>query len=96
MKDLNLLGRDSRHFAKTIIREILSLPFFDRLQNQAGDEFRLVAISVIGCWSSAGRISHPVRAKVRGRNEWVDLTYNNAVFFQLGARRQTDTKKRAL
>src|SRR3984893_15993226 len=42
------LGREPCQFAKTIIREILSLPFFDRLQNEAGDEFGLVAIAVIG------------------------------------------------
>jgi hypothetical protein len=42
------LGPDPGHFAKTIIREILSVPFFDRLQNEAGDEFGHVAIGVIG------------------------------------------------
>jgi hypothetical protein len=36
------------HFAETVIREILRLPFFDRLQNEGGNEFRLVAIRVIG------------------------------------------------
>jgi len=44
----HLLGSAPGHFAKTIIREILGLPFFDRLQNEAGDEFGLVAIGVIG------------------------------------------------
>jgi hypothetical protein len=59
-----LLGRDPGHLAEAIIREILSLPFFDRLQNEAGDEFGLVAIGVIGRRSAAGRISHPVLAKI--------------------------------
>ena len=44
----HLLGCAPSHFAETIIREILSLTFFDRLQNEAGDEFGLVAIAVIG------------------------------------------------
>src|ERR1700689_4086547 len=43
-----LLSRDPGHFAKTVIREILSLSFFDRLQNEAGDKFGLVAFGVIG------------------------------------------------
>src|SRR6266852_4453513 len=64
----HLLGRDPGHFAEPIIREILSLPFFNRLQNEAGNEFGLVAIGVIGCWSAVGRIPHPVRAKVRRRD----------------------------
>jgi hypothetical protein len=42
------LGRNPGHFAKTIIREILSLALFDGLQYEAGDEFGLVAIGVIG------------------------------------------------
>jgi len=42
------LSACSGHFAKPVIREILSLPFFDRLQNQAGHEFGLVAGGVIG------------------------------------------------
>ena len=44
----HLLGRNPGHFAKTIIREIMSLAFFDGLQYEAGDEFGLVAIGVIG------------------------------------------------
>ena len=44
----HLLGRDAGHLAEAIIREILCLSFFDRLQNETGDEFGLVAISVIG------------------------------------------------
>src|ERR1700693_6146854 len=77
-----LLGRGPGHFAKTIIREILSLPFFDRLQNEAGDEFVLGAIAVIGRGSSAGRIPHPVRAEVRRRYKRVDFTDDDAVLFQ--------------
>ena len=41
-------ARDTGHLSKPIIGEILGLPFFDRLQNETGDEFRLVAIGVIG------------------------------------------------
>ncbi len=37
-----MLGRDPGHSAKTIIREILCLPLFDRLQNETGDEFGLI------------------------------------------------------
>jgi hypothetical protein len=55
----HLLGQDSGHFAKTIIREILSLPFFDRLQNEASDEFGLVSIGVIGRRPATRRI--PIR-----------------------------------
>jgi hypothetical protein len=44
----SILGRAPGHFAEPIIREILSLPLFDGLQNEAGDEFGLVAIGVIG------------------------------------------------
>src|SRR5260370_16496202 len=37
----SLLGRDPGHFAKTIIREILSLPFFNSFHNQAPHQFGL-------------------------------------------------------
>ena len=63
-----LLGRDPSHFAKTIIREVLGLPFFDGLQNETGNKFGLVAIGVIGRRSAAGRIPHPVLAEVRRRD----------------------------
>jgi len=43
----DLLGRDPGHLPEAIIREILGLPFFDSLQNKAGDEFGLVAIGVM-------------------------------------------------
>ena len=43
-----LLSRDPGHFAEPIIREILGPPSFDGLQNEAGHEFGLVAIGVIG------------------------------------------------
>jgi hypothetical protein len=41
------LGRNTGHFAKTIIREILRLAFFDGLQNEAGDEFGLVTLRIL-------------------------------------------------
>src|SRR6266446_1822477 len=78
----HLLGRDPGHLAEAIIREILSLPFFDRLQNEAGDEFGLVAIGVIRRRSAAGRLSHPVLAKISRRDERVDFTDDDAVLFQ--------------
>ena len=48
-----LIGRalvlgHSGHFAKAFIREILSLPFADRLQNETGSEFGCVAIGIAG------------------------------------------------
>src|SRR6202047_4271426 len=42
------LGRGPGHFAKTIIREILSLPLFNGSQNEPCDEFGRVALVVIG------------------------------------------------
>jgi hypothetical protein len=45
---LVILSGEPGHFAETIIREILRLPFFDRLQNEPGNKFRLVPIHVIG------------------------------------------------
>ena len=44
----HLLGRNPGQLAKTIIREILSLSLLDGFQNEAGDEFGLVSIGVIG------------------------------------------------
>jgi hypothetical protein len=79
-----------------IIREILSLPFFDRLQNEAGHEFGLIALGVIGRRSAAGRIPHPILARVRRRDKRVDFTDDDVVLFQLGARREAEAKKRAL
>src|SRR5579871_6384642 len=78
------------HFTEPIIREVLGLPFFDRLQNKARDEFGLVALGVVGCRSAAGRISHPVLAEVRRRDKWVDLTDDDAVLFQLGTPREAE------
>ena len=91
-----ILGPDPGHFAKTIIREILRLPFFDRLQNEAGDEFGLVAVGVIRRRSATGRISHPVLAKISRRDERVNFTDDDAVSFQLCARRQAQSKERTL
>src|ERR1700677_4210983 len=81
------------HFAKTIIREILGLSLFDRLQNEAGDKFGLVTLGIIGRRSAAGRIPHPVPTKVRRRDKRVDFTDDDAVLFQLGARREAKSKK---
>ena len=36
------------HLAETVIREVLSLPFFDGSENKTGDEFRRIALGVIG------------------------------------------------
>ena len=85
-----------RHFAEPIIREVLRLTFFDRLQHKARHELRLIALGVIGCRSTAGRISNPVGAEVRRRDKRVNLTDDDAVLFQLGARREAEAKKRAL
>src|ERR1700733_1978271 len=93
---LALLGADPGHFAEPVIGEVLGLPFFDRLQNEIGDEFGLVAIGVIGRRSPAGRTSHPVVAKVRRRDERIDFTDDYAVLFQLGASREAESKKRTL
>jgi hypothetical protein len=46
------------HFAEAIIREVLSLPFFNGLQNDIRDEFGLVAIYTIGGRPAAGWIPH--------------------------------------
>jgi hypothetical protein len=64
------------------------------LQNEAGDEFGLVAIGVIGRRSAAGRMSRPVLAKISRRDERVDFTDNDAVLFQLGACSEAEPKKR--
>src|SRR6266513_2518534 len=85
---------DPSHFAEAIIREILSLPFFDSLQNETGHEFRLVAIGVIGGRSAIGRAPHPVLAEVCRGDKRVDFTNDDAVLFQLGACRETEAKKR--
>ena len=90
------LGRDPSHFAKTIIREILRLAFFDSLQNEAGDEFGLVTLGVMRRGSTAYRIAHPVLAEVRRRDEWVDFADDDAVLFQLGACGETEAKQRTL
>src|SRR5690348_17843531 len=84
------------HFAEVVVGEVLGLAFFDSLQNQAGDEFRLVAIGVTGCGSATGRISHPVLAEIRRRDKWVDFADHNAILLQLGARRETESEKCAL
>src|SRR5690349_22441609 len=75
------LGRDPGHFAKTIIREILRLAFFDSLQNEAGDEFGLVTIGVMSRGSATPWIAHSVLAEVRRCNEWVDFADDDAVLF---------------
>src|SRR5262249_2023812 len=84
------LSGDSRHFAKAIVCEILSLPVFDRLQNQAGDEFGLIAVAVIGGRPAAGRTPHPVLAEVRRRDKRVDFTDGYAILLQFGACREAE------
>ena len=91
-----LLSRDPGHFAEPIIREVLRLTFFDRLQHKTGHELRLIALGVIGRRSAADRISHPVLSEVRRRDERVDLTDDDVVLFELGARREAEAEKRAL
>src|SRR5215831_21376440 len=76
---------DPRHFAEAIVREILSLPFFDGLQNETSDEFGRVTLAVIGRRSAASRIPHPVLAEICRSDKRVDLTDDDAVLFQLGA-----------
>src|SRR5580704_10320016 len=90
------LDRYAGHFAKTIIREILDLAFFNCLQNEAGDEFGLVTLGVMSRGSATCWIAHPVLAKVRRRDEWVDFADDDTVLFQLGACRKTKAKKRTL
>jgi hypothetical protein len=79
------LGRDPGHFAKSIIREILGLAFFDSLQNEAGDEFGLITIGVVSRGSATRWIAHPIVAKIRRRDEWVDFADDDSVLFQLGS-----------
>ena len=91
-----ILGCAAGHFLEAIIREILSLPFFDGSQNKAGDEFRLVTIGVTGCRPAAGWIPHPFLAEVCGSDERVDFTDDDAVLFQLGACCEAESKQRTL
>jgi hypothetical protein len=84
------------HFTQPIVCEILRQPFFDRLQNEAGHEFGLVAIAIIGRRSATGRISHPVLAEVGRRDKRVDFADGDAVLFQLCPRREAEPEKRTL
>src|SRR5690348_18409770 len=81
------------HFAEVVVGEVLGLAFFDSFQNQAGDEFRLVAIGVTGCGSASGRISHAVLAEIRRRDKWVGFADNNAILLQLGGTGEAGTEK---
>src|SRR5579863_838768 len=90
------LGRGPGHFAKTIIGEILRQAFFDRLQNEAGDEFGLVTSGVMRRRSAICWIAHPIVAEVRRRDERVDFADDDTVLFQLGACGKTKAKKRTL
>ncbi len=87
------LGRDSGHFAEVIIREILSLPFFNGSQNETRYEFRLVTFGVISRRPAAGWTSHPVLAEICRRDEWIDFTNDDPVLFELGARRETGSQE---
>ncbi len=84
------------HFAKTIIREILRMAFFDSPQNEPCDELGLVTIGVTGRRPAARWIPHPVLAEVRRGDKRVDFADDDAVLFQLGACGKTKTKKRTL
>jgi hypothetical protein len=53
------------HFAEAIICEILRLSFFNGLQNEIRDEFRLVALGIVGRRAAAGWISHPGLGEIR-------------------------------
>lgn len=90
------LSWDPGHFAEAIIREVLSLPFFDGLQNEIRDEFRLVAIGIISDRPAAGWILHPVLAEFCRCNKRVDFTDDDAVLFQLGAYRCSSIRVIAL
>ena len=72
------------------------LPFFDGLHNEIRDEFRLVAIGIIGGRPAAGWILHPVLAEFCRPNERVDFTDDDAVLFQLGACREAESKQGTL
>src|SRR5580704_2098058 len=87
------LGAGPGHFSDAIIRKVLRLSFFHRLENQVRHEFRLVTIRVIGRGATTDRPPHPVVTEVGGRDEWVNLTDHDAVPLQLGARRETESKK---
>jgi hypothetical protein len=54
-----------RPFADAIICEILGLSVFNGVQNEIRDDFRLVALGVIGRRAAAGWISHPVLGEIR-------------------------------
>src|SRR5258705_13541024 len=62
-------ARDTGHLSQPIIREILSLTLFNRLQNKTCHEFRGIALAIIGRRSASRRTPHPVFAKVRRRDE---------------------------
>src|SRR5258708_16646560 len=89
-------ARDTGHFSKPIIREILSLALFNRLQNETCHEFRGIALGIIGRRSASGWTPHPVFAKVRRRDERINFADDDVVLFQFGARRETESKKRSL
>lgn len=76
------LGCAPGHFPEAIIREVLSLPFFDGFENETGDEFRLVTISVTGRRPAIGRIPHSVFAEVCGSDERIAFTDDDAILFQ--------------
>jgi hypothetical protein len=84
------LGRDPGHFTEPVIPEILRLPFFDGLEHETGHKFGLVAFGVIGRRPAASRIPHPVLAEVCRCDERIDFADDDAVLFQLGARRETE------
>jgi hypothetical protein len=54
------------------------LAFFDSLQKEARDEFRLVALGVFRRGSAASWIARPVLAEVRRSDERVDFADDDA------------------
>ena len=74
--------RDTRHLSEPIVREILRLTLFNRLQNETCHEFRGIALGIIGRRSAPGWTAHPVLAKVRRGDKRINLADDDMVLFQ--------------
>jgi hypothetical protein len=70
-QDERVLGRDPGHFAETIIREILSLSFFDGLQN----ETRSISFGL----SSASPMSRPAMTGSKARGDWLRRRHHSDI-----------------